>query len=35
LVRTRAVLTADEEGLHAAESDWWEKQLGRPLSAKK
>jgi len=31
----RAVLNADEEGLRAAESDWWAKQLGPPLSAKK
>jgi hypothetical protein len=34
LIRTRAVLRAPEEGLAAVESDWWEKQLGRPLSAK-
>jgi hypothetical protein len=33
LIRTRAVLRAPEEGLGAAESDWWEKQLGGPLSA--
>jgi hypothetical protein len=40
LIRTRAALRAPrvtpskspEEGLGAAESDWWEKQLGRPLS---
>jgi hypothetical protein len=35
LIRTKAVLSADEEGLRTAESDWWEKQLGRPLPAKK
>jgi len=33
LIRTRAVLRPPDEGLGAAESDWWEKQLGRPLSA--
>ena len=35
LIRTRAALRAParEEGLGATESDWWEKQLGRPLSA--
>ena len=32
LISTRAVLRP-EEGLGAVESDWWEKQLGRPLSA--
>jgi predicted nucleic acid-binding Zn-ribbon protein len=34
LIRTRAVLRAPAEGLGAIESEWWEKQLGRPLSAK-
>jgi chromosome segregation ATPase len=33
LARTRAVPRAPEEGLAAVESDWWEKQLGSPLSA--
>ena len=33
--RTRAVPSADEEGLRTVESDWWEKQLGRPRSPKK
>ena len=33
LIRTRAVVRAPEEGLTAIDSDWWEKQLGRPLSA--
>jgi chromosome segregation ATPase len=33
LIRARAVLRPPDEGLGAAESDWWEKQLGRPLSA--
>jgi len=33
-IRPRAGLSADEEDLRAVESDWWEKQLGRPLSAK-
>ena len=34
LIRTRADLRTHEEGLGAVESDWWEKQLGRPSSAK-
>jgi len=34
LIRTRAVLRAPAEGLGAIESEWWEKQLGGPLSAK-
>jgi hypothetical protein len=34
LIRTRGVLRAPAEGLGAIESEWWEKQLGRPLSAK-
>jgi len=33
-IRTRADLEAHEEGLGAVESDWWEKQLGRPSSVK-
>ena len=35
LTRTRAVPSSDEEGLGTVDSDWWEKQLGRPLSAEK
>jgi septal ring factor EnvC (AmiA/AmiB activator) len=33
LIRTEGEPSTDEERLRAAESDWWEKQLGRPLSA--
>ena len=33
LSRSRPVPNAREEGLGTAESDWWEKQLGHPLSA--
>jgi hypothetical protein len=32
--RERELIRAREEGLGAAESDWWEKQLGRSLSAR-
>ena len=34
LIRTRADIRAHEEGLGGVESDWWEKQLGRPSSVK-
>jgi len=33
--RTRAVPSAEKEALRSVESDWWEKQLGGPLPAKK
>jgi hypothetical protein len=32
LIKRRAVPKAPEEDVGAVESDWWEKQLGRPLS---
>ena len=35
LIRTRVVLKAPVKDLGAVESDWWEKQLGHPVSPKK
>src|SRR5262245_2492319 len=35
VIGARALPRARESGLRAAESDWWEKQLGSPIAAKK